>query len=225
MKKRRTMSPANVTKAVLCRCRGMSYKAIGEKLGWSTAAIRCRLDPKAAKASRKALYNWRDKNRQHLRDYQNKHYAENTEHYKTKQKRLAPRTAEWRRQYHRKYHPEYYQKNREAIVKKQKYRRQNNVDIRIARNLRRRINAIVRGDQKSGSAVHDLGCTIIELKVWLESKFYEDMAWDNYGDWHIDHVRPLASFDLANRDEFLQACHFTNLQPLWAKENLRKNCY
>ena len=74
----------------------------------------------------------------------------------------------------------------------------------------------------SCSAVRDLGCAVEELKKHLESKFQPGMTWKNQGLWHIDHVRPLASFDLTERAQFLQACHYTNLQPLWAAENLKK---
>jgi hypothetical protein len=48
------------------------------------------------------------------------------------------------------------------------------------------------------------------------------MTWDNWttDGWHIDHIKPLASsFDLTDRKQFLEACHYTNLQPLWAKDN------
>ncbi len=76
--------------------------------------------------------------------------------------------------------------------------------------------------QKVGSAVRDLGCSVDKLKKHLESRFRFGMTWENYGMWHIDHIRPLASFDLTDRVQFLQACHYTNLQPLWAPENLGK---
>ena len=54
-------------------------------------------------------------------------------------------------------------------------------------------------------------------------KHGEEMTWENYGSkWHIDHIIPISSFNLKNREEFLQACNWLNLQPLWAEENLRK---
>lgn len=69
-----------------------------------------------------------------------------------------------------------------------------------------------------------MGCTVEELKKYLESKWQEGMSWDNYGfhGWHIDHIKPLASFNLTDRDELLKACHYTNLQPLWCKDNMKK---
>jgi acetyl/propionyl-CoA carboxylase alpha subunit len=97
--------------------------------------------------------------------------------------------------------------------------------FKLNRNLRIRLNTALKNNYKSGSAVRDLGCTIEELKVYLESKFQPGMTWSNYGmyGWHIDHIKPLSSFDLSDRNQFLEACHYTNLQPLWAQDNLTKS--
>lgn len=74
-----------------------------------------------------------------------------------------------------------------------------------------------------GSPIKDLGCSILELKIWIESKFEPGMTWENHGMWHLDHIRPLSKFNLMDREEFLKACNYTNLQPLWAKDNIRKS--
>jgi hypothetical protein len=81
----------------------------------------------------------------------------------------------------------------------------------------------MHGKMKAASAVRDLGCTIEFLKDWLESKFTPEMTWENYGPvWHIDHVKPLTAFDLTDPEQAKAACHYTNLQPLPASENIRK---
>ena len=80
-----------------------------------------------------------------------------------------------------------------------------------------------RGLHKSNHLMDLLGCDWPSLKTHLESRFVEGMTWDNYGEWHIDHVNPLASFDLSQKDELVVAWHYTNLQPLWAEDNLRKS--
>lgn len=92
----------------------------------------------------------------------------------------------------------------------------------LSRRLRSRLYNALKGRFKAGSAVQDLGCSIERLKEHLESQFQGGMNWDNHGKWHIDHKKPLASFDLTDRQQFLEACHFTNLQPLWAKKNMSK---
>ena len=87
-----------------------------------------------------------------------------------------------------------------------------------------RIGKALKGLYKSGSAVKDLGCSIPEFREYLEKKFQDNMSWNNYGrkGWHIDHIIPLANFDLTIREQFLCACHYTNLQPLWALDNRLK---
>lgn len=105
-----------------------------------------------------------------------------------------------------------------------KSKRKNDIQYRIASNLRSRLRDAMKNNYKSGSAVRDLWCTIKYLKTYLENKFLPGMTWENYGycGWHIDHIIPLVGFDLTDRSKVLMACHYTNLQPLWAKDNLIK---
>ncbi len=98
----------------------------------------------------------------------------------------------------------------------------NNINYKISNNLRARLYCAIKGHYKSGSAIKDRGCSINELKTYFKSLFKPGMTWDNYGKWHIDHIIPLVSFDLSDRKQFLKACHYSNLQPLWAKDNLSK---
>ena len=78
---------------------------------------------------------------------------------------------------------------------------------------------------KTGSAVKDLGCDIKEFKKYIESKWSQGMSWDNYGynGWHIDHIIPLVNFDLTDKKQLKEACHYGNLQPLWKNDNLEKS--
>jgi hypothetical protein len=125
-------------------------------------------------------------------------------HIKIKGPKKAKQTVEQRRAYYREY--------------------MSRPKNRIAQNLRRRVNKAIRG--KPGSAVKDLGCSVPELIKYIEYKFKIGMSWDNYGmkGWHVDHIKPLVLFDLYDIAEFRKACHFTNLQPLWATENRKKRC-
>jgi len=93
---------------------------------------------------------------------------------------------------------------------------------KLAFTLRSRLRSAIRFNYKAGSAVRDLGCSVEEFKTYIEDQFQEGMSWENHGEWHLDHIIPLSAFDLTNRDEFLIACHFTNYQPLWATDNIRK---
>lgn len=121
---------------------------------------------------------------------------------------------------------EYSINNKSQIANRVKNRRQNDINTRIANNLRNRVRqAVVIG--KSGSAITDLGCTVNQLKLHLESKFKPGMSWLNYGNgegkWNIDHILPLSKFNLTDRDQFLLACNYLNLQPMWYLENIIKS--
>jgi hypothetical protein len=98
------------------------------------------------------------------------------------------------------------------------------IAFKIGYNLRARLRRAIKIEQKVGSAVRDLGCSIQHLKLHLELFFDKGMTWDNYGHsgWHIDHIKPLSSFDLTDRKQFLEANNYKNLQPLWSKDNYSK---
>ena len=72
------------------------------------------------------------------------------------------------------------------------------------------------------STLELLGCSIAEARIHIESQFLDGMSWENVGDWHIDHRRPCASFDLALESNQKMCFHYTNLQPMWASENISK---
>lgn len=109
-----------------------------------------------------------------------------------------------------------------SAYKKHKYN--NNIEFKISESIRNRLRNVLIREQKKGSAIKDLGCTVTQLKGWLESQFEVGMNWNNYGKggWHIDHIIPLSKFDLTNRVQFLKACHWFNLRPLWEIENLSR---
>jgi hypothetical protein len=136
----------------------------------------------------------------------------------------------------------YYSKHKEKILEKNKaynkdYRiryksRRNKLKInryhtdiifKLSSNLRGRITSAIKRNQKSGSAIKDLGCSITEFKQYIEDKFLPGMTWKNHGKWHLDHIRPISSFDLSDRKDFLKCAHYTNYQPLWAHDNLTKS--
>jgi hypothetical protein len=98
-----------------------------------------------------------------------------------------------------------------------------NPSYRLGRRMRIRVNAVLRRENyhRTGSSGDYLGCSLAELKAHLEARFLPGMTWANYGSgWHVDHIVPLAS--AKTPDEILRLCHYTNLQPLWAQDNLRK---
>jgi len=100
----------------------------------------------------------------------------------------------------------------------------NDINYKLACVLRARLNRAIKNNMKSGSAVRDLNCSIEEFKLYIESKFELGMTWDNWSrtGWHIDHITPLANFDLSDNEQLKKACCYTNLQPLWAKDNIIK---
>ena len=134
---------------------------------------------------------------------------------KTKEKRKAYNKL-WKAK-----HPEGVARRRKIYQKK---RLKNDICFKLKFTLYNRLRMALKGNSKKGSAVKDLGCSVQELKIHLEKQFKEGMNWGNYGfrGWHIDHIIPMSFFDLTDQEQLLKAVHYTNLQPMWAKENWAK---
>ncbi len=127
---------------------------------------------------------------------------------------------------------EYRTKESTKIKRRQSYKNRYNEDenFKVGQRLRTRIYHAMKGVTKSDTTENLLGCTITEFVKYLENKFEEGMSCANYvnpnGDqtdcWHIDHIKACAKFDLSKPDEQARCFHYSNMQPLWAKENLTK---
>jgi hypothetical protein len=121
----------------------------------------------------------------------------------------------------RNYKKTYAEKYKERSNLLTKIRLKENINARLAHAIRTRLNRALNGKRRDQSTKAMLGCSYQELRVYIEGKFKAGMNWNNYGikGWHLDHIRPLSSFDLTNQKEMAKACHYTNLQPLWHFEN------
>jgi 5-methylcytosine-specific restriction endonuclease McrA len=156
--------------------------------------------------TREISARWYQRNKDKVRVYGAKYYEENKEAvnaYTAKWWKNNPmRNAEYKRRYRIKF-PEY----------------------RILENVRSLIYQTLRNNIKSGHTEELLGCSVEELYAYLESLFQPGMTWDNWGrgGWQIDHIIPLDYFDFSDPEQQKRAWHYTNLQPLWAIDNLRKS--
>jgi len=141
------------------------------------------------------------------------------------------KNKEKRREYHKKYRkkkledPTYQAQQRQYRSEYSKNKYQTDVQYKLANRYRKRFKKALKQNYKKGKTLDYLGCSLKEYKEYMESKFQEGMSWDNHGftGWHIDHIIPCCQFDLTNEEEIKKCFHYTNLQPLWAEDNLRKN--
>lgn len=151
--------------------------------------------------------NWKEKNKEYYKkyckEYGKKRYNKNKEYFKLQNKI-------------------YYKNNKEYFNNKSNEYYKNNELYRLSKICRSRIYEFlkIRNMNKTNSTFNIISCSKIKLKKYLESKFTKGMSWDNQGLWHIDHIIPLSS--AKTKEELYKLCHYTNLQPLWAKDNLSK---
>jgi hypothetical protein len=129
-----------------------------------------------------------------------------------------------------------YLDNKEEILVKNKKWAKNNKEYfsmkwktdsnwRLRSNISNRLRSALRVNnvKKSNKTLELISCSISDLKKHLENQFKDNMTWENYGKWHIDHIIPISHFNLNNLNEQKKCFHYSNLQPLWAYDNLSKS--
>jgi len=143
-----------------------------------------------------------------------------------KQKKLSINiNKEKRRERDKRYYNNNIDKIREYQKTYQNNRYHNDLEFKISCNIKTRIRVYLNSkNMKKHNKTFDIvGCSPQQLKEHIQSQFRNNMSWENYGyyGWHIDHIIPLSSAN--TEEELYKLCHYTNLQPLWAEDNLKKS--
>jgi len=202
--------------------------------------VRAWIDPvyrkKIITRSNKANKKWQEKNPE---KYKKLYYSVNTR-YRTLmktdprfKKQRYQKTKEWRLnniEYVREYDRKRRALNKEQIKNKIKHRKETDIAFKILENTRvyvyQQLKKAHKGitNKKTLKTQALLGCTRNELAEYLRKQYKPGMTDQNYGkEWHIDHIIPCSSFDLTKEEEIKKCFHYTNLQPLWKEENLKKS--
>jgi hypothetical protein len=188
-------------------------------------------DRKRYLANREAIAEYgrayRQANAQKIRERERVRYAENLEACRQARRSSAKRNRDKNTAREREWRSRNKDRVRGYYRKHVNKRRKTDIAFHLQMTVRTRIHgALARSSLgKEACTLEYVGCTASELRCWLESKFLSGMTWENRGrhGWHIDHIIPLAKFDLSDPVQQAAAFHYTNLQPLWAKDNLRKS--
>lgn len=175
-------------------------------------------------------------NKEYFKKYRLEHKDEIREKHREYTRKNKDKVSKWNKKSYRKNidkvkvrHAKYYAENKEWInrLNNDNYSKKMNNDesFRIAHSLRTRMSTAIRSDVKIDRIIWFLGCSLKDLKIHLEKQFIGGMNWSNYGrtGWHIDHIKPCSKYDLTKLKNQKECFHYTNLQPLWAKDNLMKH--
>ena len=170
-----------------------------------------------SEARKLTLKNWYSKNPEYNRNY----YLNNTESINKQNKEWYENNKEKHRENNRNWREKNIERVREYHNNLIKYQRKTDPIKQLIFNVRNRISSVLKNKTKSSFDI--VGCPPIFLKEHLEKQFTDGMSWENHGlyGWHIDHIIPLAS--AKTEEEIYKLCHYTNLQPLWAEDNLKKS--
>jgi hypothetical protein len=203
------------------RARGkIYYQKNAEKVIKQTREYLERNKEKMLEWKREYSRKWYIENQEHIKEYSKKYYEENKSKERERSKRFFENNPDYRKNYSKKW------KENNPDYEKEWLRNKREIDpaFRLSKNLGRHIRESINRC-KGGYHWEDLlGFTLQELKEHLEKQFKSGMTWNNYGIWHIDHIRPISSFSFNSyKDkEFKECWALSNLQPLWAEDNLKK---
>jgi hypothetical protein len=161
----------------------------------------------------------RQKNKKKIKKQQQEYRAKNKDHLNKIRKQWGQENPD-KVAINAKKHREKY---REKINKRRRQKRKENINFRLRTIISNRIRMALSRGSKNSTSYELTGCSWEHLKLYLESRFTAGMSWDNFGEWHIDHIKPCCSFDLTDIEQQKLCFHYTNLQPLWAIDNLKKS--
>lgn len=175
------------------------------------------------------LANWliqyrRDKEKITKRQAEYHARPEIAERRKRYHKKWRDANKQYLRKWSREYMKDWYKRpgSKEKVQAAQRKHRKK-PEVRCVMRLRKRLRLVIK-NRSERARINDLiGCTPQQLRDWIQSKFKRGMHWNNMGLWHIDHIIPCASFNLFDKRQQRLCFHFTNLQPLWASDNLAKS--
>jgi hypothetical protein len=197
------------------------------------------MTPEEREKARKRATAYREKNRERIREYQRKYNAENPERKKAWKekyasthenqiKEAARKASKKRREEHpekvreslKRYRESHPEETRKSFREWRKKAFESNNQYKIRFFLRTQLCRLAKSTSTRKSYL--TGCTPLELRTYLESLFLPGMTWGNYGEWQIDHIKPCVLFDLSDLEQRKQCFRYTNLQPLWAIDNIKK---
>jgi hypothetical protein len=152
---------------------------------------------------------------------------ETKERLKKNHKKWSENKRDYLNQYHKEWREKNIDKHRENKRNYEKTRKANDPLYKLIANFRTAIYQVLKENNmnKNGHYFEILGYTPYDLIEHIESKFTEGMSWENYGEFHIDHITPISSFNIQEigDNEFMRCWDLENLQPMWAEENIRKS--
>jgi hypothetical protein len=169
--------------------------------------------------------NYDNDHKEERKDYHKQHYQNNKEKILTQQKNYTEVHKKERNQYNKNYN-----KNHRGKIREREFiRLKTDINYKLCKNLRGRFRLAIKNNQKAGSAVRDLGCSVEEAKLYWENLFYikfnqPEMTWDNWGKvWQLHHIKPFESFNnLSDPNQVKEVCHYTNQKPLYNEDHIRR---